>query len=78
MNPLAPDMSSLTDAELQEKINTLGKKLQLATRSNSAVVFQMRMLYNDYLEENSRRQQVKLQEVMDKNGKDFDDIINVG
>jgi hypothetical protein len=78
MHPLSPDFSAMSDTELYNKLTDLGKKIALAARANSGAVMQMRILYNEYMEEHMRREQAKLAETLKQNGQDFDDIIDVG
>ena len=78
MHPLAPDASSFSDAELQQKIIELGKKRATAYRMGSAdLVHQIELMYNDYLEEQNKRERAKMEEAMKSSGRDFDDIIDV-
>ena len=78
MHPLTPDLSKLTDTELQTKITELGKKIMAAMRTNSTALVQMQMLYQDYLAENRAREDKKLEEMLKANSKSFDDIIDIG
>ena len=78
MHPLAPDASSFSDAELQQKIIELGRKRMTAYRLGSPdLVHQIELMYNDYLEEQNRRERAKMDELASKGGPDFDDIIDV-
>jgi hypothetical protein len=79
MHPLGPNVSSFTDSELQAKIMELGKKLNTAYRmGNPSLINQIQMLYNEMLEEQGSRERIKMEQLMKSNGKDFDDIIDVG
>jgi hypothetical protein len=79
MHPLGPDVAQMTDTELQNKILELGKKLNLAMRmGNDSLVNQIQMLYYGFLEEQQLRERKKMEELMKSNGRDFDDIIDVG
>lgn len=79
MHPLGPDVKSFTDSELQSKIQELSKKLNTAYRmGNPGLIGQIQMLYNEMIEEQTLRERVKLEELLKSNGKDFDDIIDVG
>jgi len=58
MHPLTPDLTALTDAELQKKHSELVSRLTQAYRfGNAAMVNQLQMLIDDYASENGRRQQ---------------------
>ena len=80
-NPLAKDPSSLSDDELQEKINQLQKKYLIASRSRSqSVLFQLQNSITMYSEEQRKRSNDKLREQQQQNkedGKDLGDLINV-
>ena len=79
MHPLAPDVTQFTDTELQTKILELGKKMNVAFRmGNGNLINQVQMLYNEMVEEQSRRERLKMEDLMKSNGEDFDDIINIG
>ncbi|CAB4130227.1 hypothetical protein UFOVP116_333 [uncultured Caudovirales phage] len=78
MHPLTPNLQELTDAELQAKVFELAKKLRTANNlGNYYLLSQVQLMYNDYLEENKRRDQAKLQSAIDSSGKNFDGIINI-
>ena len=80
-NPLAKDPSSLSDDELQEKINQLQKKYLIASRSRSqSVLFQLQNSITMYSEEQRKRSNEKLRQQQQQNkedGKDLGDLINV-
>lgn len=80
-NPLAKDPSSLSDDELQEKINQLQKKYLIASRSPSqSVLFQLQNTITMYSEEQRKRSNDKLRQQQQQNkedGKDLGDLINV-
>lgn len=77
MHPLAPDLSQLTDAELQKKQSELMNRLTQAYRfGNSAMVGQIQMLLEDYNAETQRRYQKTLEDMMAKNDK-FKGIIDI-
>ena len=79
MHPFSPDFGTMTDTELDSKMTELAKKINIAMRGgNYSLISQMQMLYNDYLEERTKREQHKLQEMLKANNKDFDDIIDIG
>ena len=78
MHPLTPNLQELTDTELQNKVFELAKKLRTAhIMGNQYLLSQVQMMYNDYLEENMRRDRNKLNNAMDAAGKSFDSIIDI-
>ena len=78
MHPLAPDLTTLSDDELQKKYNELNNRINAAYRmGNADLVSQVEMLLNDYRMEMGERQQKMMAELQKRTGKDFDDIINI-
>ena len=79
MHPLAPDLSKVTDSELQAKVMDLSRKLSASYRmGNAELIHQVQMLYNECLEEQNTRERKKMEELLKSNNRDFDDIIDVG
>lgn len=77
MHPLAPDLSKLTDDELQKKRSELQNRLAFVYRTgNTDLVGQLSMLINDYDIEIQARNQ-KLMDQMAKANKNFGNIINI-
>jgi len=77
MHPLAPDLSKLTDDELQKKRSELQSRLAFVYRTgNTDLVGQLSMLINDYDIEIQTRNQ-KLMDQMAKASKNFGNIINI-
>lgn len=77
MHPLTPDLSQLTDAELQKKHSELTSRLTQSYRTgNGQMVYQIQMLMDDYQQELSRRQQKLLNDMLGKSDK-FSGIIDV-
>ena len=77
MHPLTPDLSGLTDAELQKKQSELMNRLTQSYRfGNAALVGQIQMVLEDYNAEIQRRYQKTLEEMMAKNDK-FKGIIDI-
>jgi hypothetical protein len=75
-HPLINDIGDLTLDQLQNKINDLNKKLNIAMRGgNAALIGQIQMA----LETFNNKYQTKLQEQQNKNGAgpDFSDKINI-
>ena len=78
MHPLGPDLTALTDTELQSKVMELAKKLSASYRmGNAGLIHQVQMLYNECLEEQNTRERKKMEELLKSNNRDFDDIIDV-
>jgi len=80
-NPLAKDPSTLSDDELQEKINSLQKKYLTAARfPNQSVLLQLQNTITMYSEEQRKRSNDKMRELQQqskKDGEDLDGLINV-
>ena len=77
MHPLAPDLSGLSDQDLQKKQSELVKRLTQAYRIGPySIIGQLQMLLDDY----NREIQVRNQKLMDdlaKKGKDMGDKIDI-
>ncbi len=77
MHPFTPDLSQMSDNDLQKKHSELMTKLNTAYRMNSGqLIRQLQMILEDYTQEISRRQQKQLEEILKKNDK-FDKIIDI-
>lgn len=79
MHPLQGNITGLTDSEIEDKIRELTKKYFTAMKVSPGVATQILMLLEDYKNEQSSREQKRL-EVAQKEGLDgkFDDLINIG
>jgi hypothetical protein len=75
MHPLAGDLASLKDAELESKMNDLTKKYFMT--NNMDLRMQMSNLLESYKEELSRRQRAALEKMMSNRDKSLDKLINV-
>ena len=76
-HPLAPDLTEVKDEDLYNKINELTSKMQSAYRLGSRdAIYQMQMLMGHYQEELSVRNRKKLED-MEKNSKNFKNIIDI-
>jgi hypothetical protein len=76
-HPLAPDLSNLKDDELYEKVNDINRKISMAWRLGSnGPIQQMQMLLAHYQEELQNRNRKKLEEI-EKNSKNFKNIIDI-
>lgn len=77
MHPFTPDLSQVSDADLQKKHAELITKLNTSYRmGNAALIGQLQMILDDYNQEISRRRQKELDEILKKNDK-FDKIIDI-
>jgi hypothetical protein len=77
MHPLAPDLSKLTDDELQQKRGELQNRLMMSYRiGNADLVMQVQLLLGDYDIELQTRNQ-KMLDQMSKASKNFGNIINI-
>ena len=81
MHPLTPNLHDMSDTELQEKIKSLNTRLVQAYQASPGVVNQIRMVIEDFTEEQQRRDKKSLDKLMDdsSNKQDgWDDIIDIG
>lgn len=79
INPLLPDLSSLSDAELELKIRDLNKKYYTISRmGNRSMAMQVFGLMDDYMGEQKRRQDIQLKKMKDENPDDINGLINIG
>ena len=77
MHPLTPDLTGLTDAELQKKQAELLQRLTQSYRyGNAQLVNQIQMVLEDYNGELQRRQQKIMDDMLAKNDK-FSGIIDI-
>ena len=77
MHPLAPDLSKLTDEELNQKRGELQNRLIMSYRmANPDLVTQLQLLLQDYDMEIQARNR-KLMDQMAKASKNFGNIINI-
>jgi hypothetical protein len=78
MHPLMQsDLSSLTDSQLEDKVKELTKKYFTALQISPTVSGQVLMLLEEYKNEQDSRQSKHYQSLKN-DGKDFDDLINIG
>jgi hypothetical protein len=76
-HPLTPDLSKFTLEELNQKYGDLMKRVTMAYRMGSSdAVYQLQLLLEDYQAEISQRNEKALQE-MEKNSKNFKNIIDI-
>ena len=77
MHPLAPDLSKLTEEELNQKRGELQNRLMTSYRmGNPDLVAQLQLLLQDYDMEIQTRNQ-RLMDQMSKANKNFGNIINI-
>lgn len=81
MHPLTPDLSKLSDEEVNKKYEELNKRLSQAFRFGPhSIISQIQMLQQDYQAEIGRRQALLIQQMEEraaKNGKGFKGIIDI-
>jgi menaquinone-dependent protoporphyrinogen IX oxidase len=78
MHPLQPDLTVLTDNEIDENIKTLTKRYFTVLNVSPSASFQVVMLLDGYKEEQQNRQFRRQEEMKKSLGTDFDDLINIG
>lgn len=78
-NPLIEDLSHLKDDELTSKISELIKKYNMALKlGNGAVAQQIVVAVESYRAEQTKRQQEAAKQLLARQNKDLDGLINVG
>jgi hypothetical protein len=76
-HPLTPDLSKLSIDELTNKISELQRRITYAYRiGQSDMLGQLQLLMQDYQEEMINRNRKQLEE-MEKNSKNFKNIIDI-
>jgi hypothetical protein len=77
MHPLTPDLTKLSIDELNNKYGELLKRISFAYRIGQAdMVAQLQMLLSDYQNELTERNRKTLED-MQKNSKNFKNIIDI-
>jgi hypothetical protein len=77
MHPLGPNLTGLSDADLQKKYSELQKRMGQAWRFGpQSVIPQLQMIMEDYQAEISLRTQKQMAE-LDKNSKNPKGIIDI-
>jgi hypothetical protein len=77
-NPLLADPSELKDLDLDAKILDLSRKYSVAARMNqTGVVAQIITALDVYKSEQMRRQYVAVRNLVNRNDKGLDDLINI-
>jgi hypothetical protein len=79
MHPLAPELSSLSDDEVQKKLSDLQKRFQQAYRFGpQTLVPQIQMMIEHYQAEVQRRNRKQMEDFLKKaEGKGFKNIIDI-
>lgn len=75
MHPLADDMSSLKDGELESKISDLTKKYFMT--SNTGIKSQIASLLENYRNELSTRRSAEWKKMTENRDKGLDKLINI-
>jgi len=76
-HPLSPDLTKLTAEELTSKYGELLKRITVSYRmGNADMVHQLQLLLQDYQAEMDLRNRKALEE-MEKNSKNFKNIIDI-
>jgi hypothetical protein len=75
MHPLAGDISSLKDAEIESKISDLTKKYFMTT--NTGIKAQIATLLENYRNELSTRRSAEWQKMIANRDKGLDKLINI-
>ena len=77
-NPLLPDLSSLKNDDIDNKIVELMKRYTVASRfGQGGVCEQILVLLEAYRSEQSARHQAAIQKMIKNQDKDLDDFINI-
>lgn len=77
-HPLLEDPRNLKDQDLENKILDLGRKYHIAARMGQGGVCQQILIaLETYKDEQHRRQAEAARELLKKQNKDLDDLINV-
>jgi hypothetical protein len=75
-NPLIEDLTKLKDTEIDEKINSLGRKYHIASRTmGGGVLVQIATLLEQYKAEQIRRQTKAMTDLAKKTDKNLDGLI---
>ncbi len=77
-HPLQPDLSTLSETEIDEKIKELSKTYFNATRFSPAASGQVLMLLDGYKMEKATREQKRMEQVKQSYNSDLDGLINIG
>jgi hypothetical protein len=75
MHPLAGDMSTLKDSELENKISDLTKKYFMT--NNTGIKAQIATLLENYRNELSIRRSSEWKKMVENRDKDLDKLINI-
>jgi hypothetical protein len=76
-NPLLPELSSLKNEDIDNKINELMRKYTIAARSGQGIVCQqIIVILETYKAEQQKRHIAGSQKLLDQ-GKNLDDFVNV-
>jgi hypothetical protein len=77
LHPFAPNFGAMSTEELNKKYTELTDRYTMALRwNNQSLVGQLRLLMQDYQEEIQNRNRKTLEE-MEKNSKNFKNVIDI-
>lgn len=77
-HPLQPDLTALTEQQLDDGIRDLTKKYFSATRFSPTAASQIVMLLDGYREEKVKREMQRVEQTKSNYNSDLDGLINIG
>lgn len=78
MHPLTKSLTEISDKELGDKIFDIQRRLSVAYRLGKGdLVAQLNMILEDYSFEHQKRMQKQMEELLKKNDKQMNDLINI-
>jgi hypothetical protein len=77
MHPFTPDLSALSDKELDEKVQELNKKYFQAMRFSPSITGQIVLLLDSYKAEIQERALAKAKKAAEDGENDINELINV-
>jgi len=77
MHPFTPDLSAISDKELDEKVQELTKKYFQAMRFSPSITGQIVLLLDSYKAEMQERSLAKAKRAAENGENDLDELINV-
>ena len=77
-HPLQPDLTKLTEQQLDDGIRDLTKKYFSATRFSPTAAGQIVMLLDGYRDEKTKREMQRVDQAKSSYNTDLDGLINIG